>query len=490
MQKTSSFSNTKVFTTLSWILFAASLMPLLVFAYLGTFTRYLADDYATAGAVLRLGFWQAQLFWYNSWHGNFMYAFTVSLAELAGVGIVRWLPFASLLVWGGSLYWALRQFFCALKLPVARLWTGILAAVLIYGTIKSFRDYAQIVYWQTVIAHYQTSLILFSLGVGLFTKRFYLSGSRPLAVWEYFAWGLTFFLSGGYSETWVIIQISLTSLVFLAYLLEKNHPLRTDILLLMLFGFLISWAALYVIASSPGNNNRDTVLQELSVPMLFNALYASFKDVPRFLLEWVTGFTSLVVLIFLSGFCAAAFTQGFEKPLRFVRLAFTLFVGAYILLWAGFVPQFAVMGLRPVDRAAFMPMFLFVWAFLLTGFFAGAQLSALNSNPLKLSARIISLTALAFLLFWVPVRTSISLLETAPVLRLYAQLWDERDAALRLAAQRGEQDVLVDSLKHNPALHAMQTSFSIEADLQDDPENWINQVAASYYGLKTISLRR
>jgi len=39
-------------------------------------------------------------------------------------------------------------------------------------------------------------------------------------------------------------------------------------------------------------------------------------------------------------------------------------------------------------------------------------------------------------------------------------------------------------------LHDIQFTFWIEGDLQDIPDHWINQVAASYYGLSSITLRR
>ena len=52
----------------------------------------------------------------------------------------------------------------------------------------------------------------------------------------------------------------------------------------------------------------------------------------------------------------------------------------------------------------------------------------------------------------------------------------------------GEKVTVAASLRRNPALHDIQSTFWIEGDLQDIPDHWINQMAASYYKLPSIAL--
>jgi hypothetical protein len=490
MQKTPFALRPILTAILPWGLFAASALPLLVLAYLGIFTRYLADDYSTAGALGSMGFWKAQSVWYLGWSGRFSFTFLISLFELAGVRLVPWLPATNLFVWCALLYWTLRQLFCTLELLVSKIWTGILANIIIFGTIKSLPEYAQVIFWQTGILTYQTSILFMTLLIGGLLKRFFLSGRCPLAVWEYCAWFLAFFIGGGFSETWAIIQITLTGLALFAFALTKKSPLRNELLGLLLLGFLTSWAALLVIAKSPGNMNRDTVMAELSVDLLRYAILSAFWDLPRFLSEWFNGNTTLTTLLFLTGLSAGYYRPLLEKTKSYVLLGLTLLFGAYILLWAGFIPQYAVMGIRPADRVIIMPMYQFLLAFVLLGLFLGIQLSSRLPSQIYRYVRVLLLTVLSVAMFWIPVRTANSLVSLAPSLKLYAQLWDERDLYLRQASALGEKDVVVDSLRRNPALHNIQMTFWIEGDLQDSSDHWINQMAANYYGLSTITLRR
>lgn len=477
-------------TIIHWIFLTAGFLPLFVIGYLGTFTRYLADDYSTSGIVLRMGLWKAQLYWYQVWQGCYSYTFLVSVFELLGVRVVPWLPVTSLLLWSIFLFWTIRQFFKSLDLQINNIWAGVLAGLIIFGTIKSFRDYSQIIFWQTGILCYQISLVFISLMVGIFIKRFHLSAWRKMALWKYGTWFLIFFIAGGFSETWVILQISITGMLILAYLFAKKTPIRNDILRVMLLGFLTSWAALIVIAKSPGNTNHSANMASLSVPVVFNAIQTAFWDVPRYLSGWLSGNTTLALLLFLAGLGAGLDRVQPGKIKNYLWLGLGLLFGTYILLWAGFIPYFTVMGIRPVDRVLILPMFLFIWAFVMLGVFSGLQVMAHLAPVAGSIARVAILAVLAFLLFWIPVRTALSYASIIPDLRLYAQLWDKRDMELRQASARGEENVIVNSLKHDPALHNIQTSFWIEADLQDSPNSWINEAAAAYYGLKSISLRR
>ena len=61
----------------------------------------------------------------------------------------------------------------------------------------------------------------------------------------------------------------------------------------------------------------------------------------------------------------------------------------------------------------------------------------------------------------------------------YDQEWDKREAAF--LDKKGE-DVLVSSLSVAP-------SILVYEDISEDPENWHNQVLASYYGLHSVAVQ-
>ena len=490
MQKTSPAFRLISPLILPWGLFVASSLPLLVLAYLGIFTRYLADDYSIAVILSKFGFWQAQVYWYQNWLGKFTHTFLVSLMGLAGVRIVPWLPALSLLFWGLLLFWAFRQLFKALKFQIPGIWIGVMANLIVFGTIKSLREYQQVVFWQSGISDYMSSVILSTLLAGIFIKRLFLSNNRPLAIWENVLWFLAIFVSGGCSETWAAMQITLFGLGLFSVIVGGKTLIRKNALQLLFLGFLAAVIAFIVIAKAPGNMNRDTVMAELSFNLFRYAIVSSFWDVNLFLSEWVSGNTLLVLMLFLTGLCVGMRQPLAEKAPNHLRLGLALLVGAYILLWAGFAPRFAVMGTRPPDRAIFTPLFLFIWMFVLLGVFAGHFIQNRIKLPLHPYVRTVVQIGLLLLIVWLPVRAAFSYASMAPSLRLYARLWDERDMFLRQQRLNGVRDVIAPSLRRNPALHDIQTTFWIEGDLQDLPDHWINQEAANYYGVASITLHR
>ena len=200
-----------------WLFWAMSAAPLVILMGVGLFTRYLADDYSTAEVLKNVGFWGAQAYWYQTWSGRFSFTFVINLVEMAGVSIVPWLPVTAMLVLIIALIWTLQQLFLALGLELKLIWTAFLAQIILFATIKSFREFPQVIFWQTGILTYQISIIFMIIAVGLFIKRFILSPEKSLPRWEIYLWCLVFFIEGGFSETWVVIQISLLGLAFICF---------------------------------------------------------------------------------------------------------------------------------------------------------------------------------------------------------------------------------------------------------------------------------
>src|SRR5882672_10166282 len=91
------------------LLTIAFLGALLAFAYVGHFTRYMADDYCIAVDLHNAGFMKAQKIWYTSWTGKFSYMFVLSAVELTGPAIVPYLPLLALICWLAVSIWSVHQ---------------------------------------------------------------------------------------------------------------------------------------------------------------------------------------------------------------------------------------------------------------------------------------------------------------------------------------------------------------------------------------------
>ncbi len=479
--------------SIPWVLLALSLCPLVVWACLGFFTRYMADDYSTSSELLRQGFWQAQAYWYQAWSGRYSYNFLVALAELPGVRVVAWLPLVSLSVWFLSLFWALKQIFKALDIPLENKWLAILTSVILFGAARSLGDYSQVLFWQTGILTYQISNILLAACLALFLRRFLLPDAQPgSAGWEYLGGFTLAFLIGGFSETGIVIQIALLTLALLYFSFQYKATNRVAILVTLLAAWLGSCCALIVIAKAPGNLQRNAGLAGLSLQSLGVAFMAAIQDALLFMIEWLRDNSVLAGMLFLAGLfigLVAIHSVDKDKKNTHLRVGLALLLVAYASLAAGFFPSYVAWGIRPPDRAIFVPVFIFVWAFVLLGFFAGSHLSSYFSSGTRWYAFQSLLFALLVLsMYWMQVRTAIASAQLIPTLRIYAQLWDERDAVLRQAGVQRKGDVVIPSLRRDPALHDLPpASIWMLGELEENPSFWINQAAASYYGLKSIS---
>lgn len=83
-----------------WTLAALpAFLPLAVFAYLGTFSRLIWDDYCVLGTGLALGPWENMLQWRASWNGSYSYYLLHGLIAPVDLVAVRLFPALIMLLW-------------------------------------------------------------------------------------------------------------------------------------------------------------------------------------------------------------------------------------------------------------------------------------------------------------------------------------------------------------------------------------------------------
>lgn len=476
----------------AWGFLISSLLSIVIYMYQGQYVRYFADDYNAAEVLVRQGFWNTQTYWYSSWTGSYSFTFLISLSASAGVSMVQWLPVLSLGVWVTLLWQTFRMIFKVLNMPIGNITVGILSSVIVFCTIKSFQDYTQIIFWQTGIIAYQSNNIIFLAIVIYFSGRFYLSTERPLAGWEYIAMFIAFFITGGLGETWVVMQITLFILGILASLLSKGPMVLNGFFRMSIIGVFASCVSLLVTLGSPGNVNHSPAIGSLSLGLILKSFAVSLGDVPHFLFGWLIDHTVLFALLTLTAFiCGACLTENSRLTLKeniaHLRLSVFIFIGASIMLWAGFFPGYVAFGVRPPSRAIFSAMFIFLSSYGLLCLCAGYIVNSLLTMRWHSWIRITLLAGLAWLMYLSPLQTAYSQAGLIPVFQKYAQLWDSRDAFLRHASEQGQTDVTVQSLRLNPDLQKIKSTIWLVGELEEDPANWKNQAAANYYGLKSIT---
>src|SRR5207253_10529101 len=181
------------------VLGAAMALPLLVYAWVGSFSRYTADDYCWAGVLRTEGFINAQVAWYTAYSPRYAFTFLVNLVELAGPAIVPALPALAIVVWVAVLTWSLRQLDVRLAKQQRTVPAFVLAELVALASLQTAPDLPQSLYWQTGMLTYLLPLVLATFLIGWIRR-----GSTRW--WALLVSGLITFVGGGLSETYLVPQ--------------------------------------------------------------------------------------------------------------------------------------------------------------------------------------------------------------------------------------------------------------------------------------------
>jgi phosphoglycerol transferase MdoB-like AlkP superfamily enzyme len=184
-------------------------LALAAHAYVGFFTRYVADDYCTAAAVRTAGLLVTQRHFYLAWSGRFSFTLTISLVELLGTGVVPYLPTAALVCWLAATTWAVHEL---LNTSLGRrplLFSFLLAELIVYATVAdNVNGVFEALYWQTGMLTYVAPLVILTALAGFYARS--LRHAKLNAPRAALLLPLTFavaFYAGGFSETSALMQI-------------------------------------------------------------------------------------------------------------------------------------------------------------------------------------------------------------------------------------------------------------------------------------------
>jgi hypothetical protein len=463
------------------ILISASL---LLYAYLGTFTRYMADDYCTAAALKTRGFWNAQTYWWQNWSGRYSFTFLVSLVELLGLGIVRILPALMMFLWLFSIVWACLPFLREFKIENPILSSIFSAGFLLWLTYQSISDYPQIAFWQTGILTYPVSPILFLLGLGIAIRR----AINPASInrLELLFWFLFAFITGGFSETGVVIQISLLTLLFVFVQLAKNIQKKIfgPILLATWGGSILS---LLIILLAPGNAVRSQGFQEF--PPLSGTLPGSLVESLFFIPKLIGNHTATIAFGFLCGafwICYFAPDELRASNWSLLRLAVVSFIVVEVGIWAGIAPAYILRGGVPPERVLLFSFFLVAGVVIFWGMLSSMLLRTNLPSSKQVFSNWIAPGLLIFLIVWELLPFMNSQLNLISPLQRYSAVWDQRQQSLLAASQSNPSNVIVDNISKIEGLRKLRTKLWLTGDFEDDPNYWVNRCAAEYYGVNQI----
>jgi hypothetical protein len=466
------------------------LVALIAFAYVGLFTRYMADDYCYVASVNQIGFTKFQRAQYIGWNGRFSFSFFQAVAGFIGPRIVPFLQLLAITCWLIAATWAIYQLALIAQWPQPLLTAFVIAELIVFSTLNGAYNIVQSVYWQAGMLTYVPPLVCLPLYVGLVLhgtrKRLVNSRALPLVVVSFFL----SFIAGGFSEPYSLLQVF--GLLLAGTLIYKwaETTTRRAALPFIIAGLAGSVIALIIVVLAPGNKIRQShfpappdliTLTKLSLYYAAGFTYYTLRRSP------LTSFLFISLPVFLGYFLNKRYARpAFHWPRVKGQLLLSPVIG-YFLIFLCIVPGFyGTSGMLP-DRARIIPQFVLVCLAVYWCYFAGAALTRttiLQHIPSWISTA--ALGGIVAVMIASPLSAALRTFRLARNGSVAASIWDQTDREIRSARERGERNVSV------PAVDDVESRLGVsmtELQLERTDQNWKNKCAARYYKVDSITAK-
>lgn len=284
---------------LGWaLLLLLSSLPLMLFAYLGSHSRLIIDDYLHLVNGLELGPWQNALNQRNLWNGSYSDYVLHALVAPLGAAAPRVIPVITIALWFVGLVWLVYRVLAFARVKKFQRTTAIalgaaIAAVTINGLLTP-----RAIYWFAASVRYTLPLAILSLYLALTLEMLTRQGSLR---WAAIAGALICFFNAGLSEMYLVVQLMFFIVSLPATYVFLKGPPRRYIIVMFGTGFLASLASMIVQLTSPGVTIRAGHFEEYwGVPdrSLYNLLKKSAAEMLELAIdpEIFAGFILLLAL--------------------------------------------------------------------------------------------------------------------------------------------------------------------------------------------------
>ena len=243
---------------IQWLMVALALVPIILYAYLGQFTRLMSVDNCEVAAARDADIWERYLINYNRIGGRYSpYLFQLIFAPL-DTHLTRITLLASIIVWLVGCYWLVFQGLGFLKIDHSRPALSLaIAALTVAAAINAFFHYD----FETF--HHNAVFVTNVVPIVLFTVY------MALAIWmaprlrKNLRWalglaasGLMCFIVAGFAEAYLVFQLFLLAFGLLASFALLHNPLRNRYVVVFGVGGLVSLISLIIQLNGPGVSAR------------------------------------------------------------------------------------------------------------------------------------------------------------------------------------------------------------------------------------------
>lgn len=247
------------------VLLLLSLLPLILFAYLGGHARMMAGDYCHVRVAQELGPFQGMAHWRNTWNGSFTDYLIHGLLAPLGASAPAAVPALTIALWLIALSALLFQAFALAGLShFPRLTSVTVAAFIMTFTINAFFSPQSLYFYSASLRHtlpIAGITAFFALLTMLYRRRdAATSASLALVV----AGGAICFINAGLGEIFALFQLLCISFACFASIFFVDRPTNRNCRLFLALGLLATIASLIVILTAPGAAIRKGVLDEIT----------------------------------------------------------------------------------------------------------------------------------------------------------------------------------------------------------------------------------
>jgi hypothetical protein len=470
-----------------WLLAACFILALIAYAYLGSYSRYMADDYSALRPVQTHGFLGAQISWYQAWTGRFSYTFLNSVAALLGPGMPRVTPGLLLALWFAAAVWAIYHLH---SLSGSISWSRVVlfAGFIIFATLETAPNVSQSLYWQAAALTHVAPFIPLSFYVGLVSRGMSKKHEDFSRKFNLVCAGILTFVAGGLADAYVVFQTCGLILSILAVQIFAGTHVKSRIRAFLVVGLIGSLIAFTVLLASPGNSVRQAFFpKHVSSWNIFGlTIFYSLGFVAKLLLTHpiiVLASVTLPLLIVLREF-SLGYAPRWDHRLC-IRLLLLIPATVLLLIMCCTGASVYAISVMLPERARILLSLIFicgtvVWSRAAAEYLAGKLLTISWKRKQIIS---ISASLCLLLLTLSPLISSFSILTIREKARSFAADWDRQDSQLRAAKQNGVADVTVQQIGDFQSRIGKGPG---DLHLRTDSGFWINQVTASYYGLKSV----
>lgn len=453
-------------------------IALVLYAYLGTFSRYGSDDYCNSSFFLSGDLVSQMINRYLYMTNRYSNILFIGVAErIFGWYNVAILPSVMIILFVIGTY----KFFDKIKeLAVVKLESRIVLFIsvsLVFFSLLQAPNLHETLYWRAAMAtHFAPLVFMLFLGTFLFNQIRSLE-NRPLARRAGLTCLIASFLVGGFSEPPTAMMITILSLAIFAIWIWGKDQSHRRIIAILLWSLAGALMALVVIASSPSFSNypqkphpgfSELILDIVRYP--FEFVVDTLRTLPLPTLMSIITPAVLFFVIYTN-------TSPMGSTTNRVKLGIVLFVVpliAYLLIAASFAPS-AYGNSYPIGRARFTGRWLMTSVLMVDGALLGILVASIRMKFLQSAFLRRFAIFILMLLVLYPLRGAWRVSTEIPEYRQRAAAWDLRDSEIRALRAQGAQDLVVRFLPDEKI-----------QDLGDHTGFRLNRCASIIYGVDTI----